>query len=76
MLFEVAFEATFAGTIVYRMGRRYRLGNWAGTLLRRTWLPALVVGGLLVGSGAKLHHENPEAKTLVQAIKAYRSAQK
>jgi hypothetical protein len=76
MLFEVAFETAFAGTMVYRMGRRYTLGNWAGTLVRRTWLPALVVGGLLVGFGAKLQHDNPEAKTLMQAIKAHRSAQK
>ena len=76
MLFEVAFESAFAGTMVYRMGRRDSLGNWAGTLIRRTWLSALVAGGLLVGTGAKMQHDHPNAKTMSQAIKAHRSMQK
>jgi hypothetical protein len=76
LLFEVAFEAAFAGTMVYRMGRRDTLGNWAGTLIRRTWLPALVVGGILVASAAKMQHDYPEAKTLSQAVIAHRTQQK
>lgn len=76
VLFEVAFEVAFAGTMVYRMNRRYTLGNWAGTLVRRTWLPALVVGAILSAAGAKLQHDHPEASTLSQAIKAHRSLKK
>lgn len=76
LLFEVAFEATFAGTMVYRMGRRDPLGHWAGTLVRRTWLPALIIAGLLVAVGAKLQHDHPEASTLAQAIKARRAGQR
>ena len=76
LLFEVAFEAAFAGTMVYRMGKRDTLGNWAGTLVRRTWLPALVIAGILVALGAKIQHDYPEAQTLSPAIKAHRSMQK
>ncbi len=76
MLFEVAFEATFAGTMVSRMGKQNTLGNWAGTLIRRTWLPALVAGGMLVAFGAKMQHDFPEAKTMAQAIKAHRAGQR
>lgn len=73
LLFEVAFEVAFAGTMVYRMGKRDTLGDWAGTLVRRTWLPALVMGGLLVALGAKLQQDHPNARTTAQAIEAYRS---
>jgi hypothetical protein len=70
MLFEVAFEVAFAGTVVYGLDRRYTLGDWAGTLIRRTWIPALVVGAVLVAFAAKMQHDHPEAKTLAQAFKA------
>jgi hypothetical protein len=70
MLFEVAFEVAFAGTVVYGLDRRYTVGNWAGTLIRRTWIPALVVGAILVAFSAKMQHDHPEAKTLAQAFKA------
>ncbi len=35
MLFEVAFEATFAGTMVYRTSKLHTLGNWWETLIRK-----------------------------------------
>ncbi len=76
LLFEVAFEVAFAGTMVSRLGKRDTLGNWAGALLRRTWLPALVVGLILITTGAKLQHDHPEARTLSQAVKAHRAMQK
>jgi len=70
MLFEVAFEVAFAGTVVYGLDRRYTVGDWAGTLIRRTWIPALVVGALLVAFAAKMQHDHPKAKTLAQAFRA------
>jgi len=76
MLLEVAFEVAFAGTMVSRLGKPEPLGNWAGALVRRTWLPALVVSLLLVTTGAKLQHDHPEARTLSQAIKAHRALPK
>ncbi|MBL9200486.1 MAG: hypothetical protein JNL39_08265 [Opitutaceae bacterium] len=76
LLFEVAFEIAFAGTMVYRMGKRATLGDWAGALLQRTWLPALVTAGILVALGATMQARHPEASTMAQAIKAYRAEKK
>lgn len=70
MLFEVAFEVAFAGTMVCRLGKRHTLGNWAGALVRRTWVPALVMGSVLVAMGGKMQHDHPEALTLAQAFEA------
>ena len=70
MLFEVAFEVAFAGTVVSGLDRRYTVGDWAGTLIRRTWIPALIVGAVLVAFAAKMQHDHPDAKTLAQAFKA------
>jgi hypothetical protein len=70
MLFEVAFEVAFAGTVVSGLDRRYTVGDWAGTLIRRTWIPAVVVGAALVAFAAKMQHDHPDAKTLAQAFKA------
>jgi hypothetical protein len=70
MLFEVAFEVAFAGTVVSGLDRRYTVGDWAGALIRRTWIPALIVGAALVAFAAKMQHDHPEAKTLAQAFKA------
>jgi hypothetical protein len=76
LLFEVAFEVAFAGTMVYRMGKQVTLGDWAGALVQRTWLPALVTGGLLVALGATMQARYPEATTMAQVIKAYRAEKK
>lgn len=70
MLFEVAFEVAFAGTFVSGLDRRYTVGNWAGTLIKRTWIPALIVGVVLVAFAAKMQQDHPNAKTLAQAFKA------
>ena len=76
LLFEVAFESVFAGTVVWRLRQRHTLGNWAGRLIRRTWWPALVAVCLLVAAGFRLQRDHPEAQTLAQAVRAYRAAQK
>jgi hypothetical protein len=52
-----------------------RLAN-AVSPRRRTWRPALIVGGLRVAFSAKLQHDYPQAKTLSPAIKAHRAAPK
>jgi hypothetical protein len=76
LLFEVAFEVAFAGTMVYRLGKQATLGDWAGALVQRTWLPGLVTAVVLVGLGATMQARYPEATTMAQAIKAYRAEKK
>lgn len=73
LLFEVAFEVAFAGTMVYRMGKQAPLGDWTGALVQRTWLPALVAAGVLVALGATMQARYPEATTMAHAIKAFRA---
>jgi hypothetical protein len=75
-LFEVAFEVAFAGTVVRGLDRQYTVGNWVGALLRRTWIPALLVASVFVGIAAKMQIDHPEAKTIAQAVKAVRSKTK
>lgn len=76
MLVEVAFEVAFAGTLVKSMGQEYTVGNWAGKLFRKTWLPALLVAAILVGFAAKMQHDYPQSHTLAQAFKAMRAQQR
>jgi hypothetical protein len=73
VLLEVAFEVAFAGTLVRRLGHDHTLGNWSSTLLRRTWPLALLMTSIVVGIGAKLQHDHPEASTIAQAIRAYKT---
>lgn len=71
MLFEVAFEVAFAGTIVHGLNRRYTLGDWSGTLLRRTWLPATLIAVVIVAVAAKIQAAYPQAQTLSQAYRLH-----
>lgn len=71
MLFEVAFEVAFAGTIVHGLNRRYTLGDWSGTLLRKTWLPAMLIAVLIVAAAARIQAAYPEAQTLSQAYRLH-----
>lgn len=76
MLFEVAFEVAFAGTIVHGLNRRYTLGDWSGTLLRKTWLPATLIAVLIVAAAAKIQAAYPTAQTLAQAYRLHTTHQK
>jgi len=68
-LLEVAFEVAFAGVVVRRAFGQVRVvGPWWQTLLRRTMLPALLVGALLVALAALVQAHDPQALTLGQAI--------
>ena len=68
LLLEVAFEVVFAGVVVKRLGRKRRLGEWAGPLVRGTWLPALVAGLVLVSVAGWLQHEVPGATGFSDAV--------
>ena len=70
LLLEVAFEVVFAGVVVKRLTRRQELGDWLSSVVRHTWLHALVAGLLLVAAAALLQHQAPEAKTFAAATKA------
>lgn len=73
LLFEVAFEVAFAGTLVSGLRAKHRVGGWARTLFRRTLLPALLVGAMLVGFADKMQRDYPGVKTMTQAFKAQRA---
>jgi len=75
-LLEVAFEVAFAGVVVRRaFGQALVVGPWWQTLLRRTVLPALLVGTLLVALAALVQARDPQALTLGQAIEHWLHAQ-
>lgn len=67
LLLEIAFEVVFAGVVVRRLGRRERIGDWTGQLVRRTWLPALAIAFVLVAAAGWMQHKVPQARTLAQA---------
>jgi hypothetical protein len=73
LLLEVAFEVAFAGTLVSGLRATHRVGGWARTLFRRTLLPALLVGAMLVCFADKMQRDHPGAKTMTQAFKAQRA---
>ena len=70
LLLEVAFEVVFAGVVVRRLGRRETVGDWSGTLLRNTWLPALAIALVMVTLAGWLQHEAPAARTLGEAVRS------
>ncbi|MGY8904370.1 MAG: hypothetical protein ACKVIH_07475 [Burkholderiales bacterium] len=67
LLLEVAFEFVFSGTLVRRMGRVELVGDWLGSLVRKTLPLALGVLLALVGMAYWLQLKVPGAQTLGQA---------
>jgi hypothetical protein len=63
LLAEVALDAAIV-TPVYRRLRRQDARYWAGTVLRRTWIPALVVIVFAAGCGYALQQAAPEARSI------------
>jgi hypothetical protein len=75
LLLEVAFEIAFAGTVVRGLSKQALLGNWALSLLRRTWFVALLMIALLCGFAATMQNAAPEADTIAQAYKSIKAKQ-
>lgn len=73
LLLEAAFEVVFAGVMVRRLSGVEVVGNWAGTLLRKTWRHAGVVLLILCALAVWMQARAPEAKTFAQAVKAMRA---
>ncbi len=67
LLAEVAFEALLAGGMV-KVARRADQASWLLAALRRSILPALIVGALAVGLGFALEHWFPGKESLVQVL--------
>lgn len=73
LLLEAAFEVVFAGVMVRRFSGIEVVGDWAGTLLRKTWRHALVTLALLLSVAVWLQRHAPEAKTFAEAVKTLRA---
>lgn len=73
LLLEAAFEVVFAGVMVRRLSGMEVVGDWAGTLLRKTWRHALVTLALLLSVAVWLQRHAPEAKTFAEAVKTLRA---
>jgi hypothetical protein len=69
LLLEAAFEVVFAGVVVRRISRKHRVGQWASTLVRNTWMPALIALAALVAVAAWLQAQAPGARTFGQAVR-------
>jgi len=72
LLLEAAFEVVFAGVMVRRLSGLEVLGDWAGTLFRKTWRHAAVTLALLLAVALWLQARAPEATTFAQAVKVLR----
>lgn len=75
LLLEIAFEVAFAGTMVRGLSQQTLLGNWALSLLRRTWFVALLMMAVLCGFAAMMQHAAPETNTIAQAYEAIKAKQ-
>lgn len=73
LLLEAAFEVVFAGVMVRRFSGMEVVGDWAGTLLRKTSRHALVTLALLLSVAVWLQRHAPEAKTFAEAVKTLRA---
>lgn len=73
LLLEAAFEVVFAGVMVRRLSGIEVVGDWAGTLLRKTWRHALITLALLLAVAVWLQRHAPEAKTFAEAVKILRA---
>ncbi len=68
MLLEVAFELVFAGVVVRRFRRKQVVGDWAGRLVRNTWLAAALVLAGLTTVAASVQARAPGATTFAEAL--------
>jgi len=69
LLAEVAIDAGVM-TSVYRRMRRQDLGHWTGAVLRRRWVPALVIVVFMSGAGFLLQSAAPDARSIGGVVRA------
>jgi hypothetical protein len=72
LLAEVALDAALV-TTVYRRLRPHDVQHWSLGVVRRTWVPALVLALCLAGAGAALQQVAPEARSIGGVIAHLRS---
>jgi hypothetical protein len=63
LLAEVAFDAAIVAT-TYRRLRHAHAEHWMGTVLRRTWVPALIITVFVALAGGALQMAAPEARSI------------
>jgi hypothetical protein len=63
MLAEVALDAALVGT-AYRRIKNQDLESWTTAVIRRTWLPALALAGMMVLAGWAFEHAAPGAHSI------------
>jgi len=72
LLAEVAIDAGVM-TTVYRKIRHQGAGHWTSAVLRRTWLPALVIALFMAGAGFLLQQAAPDARSIGGVVRALRA---
>jgi hypothetical protein len=73
LLAEVALDAGVM-TTVYRRMRRQDAGHWTSAVLRRTWVPALIITAFMTGAGFLLQQVAPEARSIGGVVRALRAS--
>jgi hypothetical protein len=68
LLAEVAFDGAVVSTTYQRL-RNQDLRSWEGDVLRRTWLPAIVVIVMMTLVGYALHRVAPEAHSIGAVVR-------
>ena len=71
LLAEVALDAAIVSTLYGRL-RKQAMSHWAVTVLRRTWVPALVLVAFASIGGYALERAAPEAQSIGSVIRALR----
>ena len=71
LLAEVALDAAVVSAL-YRRLRKQDLSHWAMTVLRKTWIPALVLMVFAAAGGAVLQRMAPEAHSIGGVVRAWR----
>jgi len=70
LLAEVALDAALVSA-VYRRLRRRDAGHWMGTVLRRTWAPAVALALFATLAGFLLQNALPEAQSIGDVYRAF-----
>ena len=71
LLAEVALDAAIISTLYKRLAK-HEMSHWALTVVRRTWVPALVLVAFAALGGWALERAAPDARSLGGVIEALR----